>query len=52
MARKALKSKKDNLEFKFYCEPCDSGFQFKGPYEKHRGTNECKENWKSQRDYE
>lgn len=47
--RTIQKTKQTISEFKFYCKPCDSGFHFKGAYEKHRRTKECKTNWKNER---
>ena len=47
--RTIQKTKQTTSDFKFYCKPSDSGFHFKGAYEKHRRTKECKTNWKNER---
>ena len=37
-----VKQKVESREVKFFCEPCNEGFTFKKPYEKHLRTAACK----------
>ena len=47
---KKVKCKEKKQQINYYCERCEEGFTFKGPFKKHLSTEDCKIKWKMYRD--